>query len=312
MPVSSSRNVRRTTPVPVAPSAPKRGRPAGSLNRRVPAEEVEEEPEAVVSSPRRGRPVQTAKTAVSTPVKPVATRKVKPFPDFNESWEGYPVREYKMRGGKPTKVPVLSDADYAKVVQGARLKHGRLRKAYESQQGTTAEPAAKQTPAEPVKRGRPAGAKPAVPAANDGEKTYGGATAWCDFPSPSEIEYALAQLENAIGSKVYSVSHGGKHPFSIVAQGSYYAAVNRQYVAEERVQTLLDNGAKLPKGTQFNPEYYGLTINDMSDPEKSALEQYPDFVDEYNANKKDSQSPLKTDILAMFETKKKPAVKGRR
>lgn len=59
---------------------------------------------------------------------------------------------------------------------------------------------------------------------------------WNDFgPPPDELEYALAQLSNARGSRQYSIVHGRLHPHSNIAKESYEKTVERCFVCEKRV-----------------------------------------------------------------------------
>lgn len=74
---------------------------------------------------------------------------------------------------------------------------------------------------------------------------------WNDFGlPPTDIEYALAQLDNAKSSVSYNVVHSRLHPHSEVAKDSYLKNVERVYACEQRVWEVSE-GQGLPKGFMF-------------------------------------------------------------
>jgi len=88
-----------------------------------------------------------------------------------------------------------------------------------------------------------------IPVKMSSEERFG--EKWHDFgPPPTDIEYVLAQLDNAKSSVSYNVVHSRLHPHSEVAKDSYLKNVERVYANEQRVWEVSE-GQGLPKGFKF-------------------------------------------------------------
>ncbi len=201
--------------------------------------------------------ITTRKTAAA-PAKPKTPAA---FPEF-EKWlesSGVELKPVPKSGMKKAGI----EADNKKTLQGAKLKFGRERAAYNRENGLTAEITAKPAVSVPAaEKEVPAKSKTvaaktekATEPKTDGRATRHG-DAFHKFGTvPTDLEYAIAQLDNARCSKAYNVIHSRKHPFSETAKNSYLANVERCYVSEEKVYNeSLDAGTALPKNMYF--EYF--------------------------------------------------------
>ncbi len=232
---------------------------------------------ATITKTKTAKTVPTAKAAAeitpaeltAKPAVKITTRKTaapaKPktpaaFPEF-EKWletSGVELKPVPKTGMKKAGI----EAENKKTLQGAKLKFGRERAAYNRENGLTAEivkPAASISAAEkevPAKSKTVAAKieKPTEPK-TDGRATRHGDTFHKFGTVPTDLEYSIAQLDNARCSKAYNVIHCRKHPFSETAKNSYLANVERCYVSEEKVYNeSLDAGTALPKNMYF--EYF--------------------------------------------------------
>lgn len=259
----------------------RRGRPVGSKNR----------PVVGVAS---GKSVNHVKPTTST-------NKRKPFPDF-ETWCADNV-EPKKRGE-------TADA-YRRRMMGAKLKHGKQRKAYENgAANSTANTLLKGTEYTllkgteyynngtvvdtEVKRGR--GRPPKVqtentaPVQNEAPKRRGrppgstnkasrinDADRWNNWKEASAIEFEASRLVNALGSLKYAQAYGSQHPISESAKGNYIKAVERVHAAETKLQAVCNElGKPLPRGVTFM--YLDKQLSDLSETDQNVLRGHPLFA----------------------------------
>lgn len=213
-------------------------------------ESVKPAAKTTATSRRHNATNSAARIATAAPVTvSKAVRKPKPFSDF-ETWSADV-------DNVPAKTRKETAAAFAARLKSARLKWGKARKAYNVEHGIDVTPADNAKPAN-SKASKPAAKTAPAPEPKElltPEERFG--AIWHEFGTPPDaMEYALAQLDNARGSRDFTVTHGRLHPHSSAALTMYHKGIERCYISERRVVRLLESGDSLPGKQTLTLEYY--------------------------------------------------------
>jgi hypothetical protein len=174
----------------------------------------------------------------------------------------------------PAKTRKQTAEEYAKVVKGHRMGYARAKGAYNKANGITATASASASTPKSTATAR----QPKVVAEPVSKEERYGREVWHNFGEGDKLQYALSQINNAIGSLAYSIEHAKSHPYTPIGQNSYYKSVERLYQAEERFSKQVEDSV-IEEPKDFEYQIFGKSLSEL-DNDVYDLAGYVDYYSE--------------------------------